>query len=329
MDNYFTNIPLFAYLRTLGIEAAGTTQQGSKCFPTEFAKLKASKTPRPIWNTLQGKVINDVLALIWMDNNYVLFLTTIHEVKGVENHILRSRHRPGITSTNTKIVRPIFGGNHTRMLLIPVLINMYNLFMGGVDIADQRWSYWPTQLRVSRNWLPLFFWCLDTAIINAFILYRIVNITSGVLAKNIMSHRQFREKLYQELILESTSSLRHQCTPSAYIITKHRRSMGASLPNSRFQPGKHIKLSYGSDRKKGYCAYCSWLRGRKRVEGTAETYIRPFDTDLGNGRFGRAYHSNTVPGGLGKRPAQTRGFCSLCKVFLCPSSCFDLYHTRE
>lgn len=84
--------------------------------------------------------------------------------------------------------------------------------MGGVNIADQYRSYWPTQLRVSRNWAPLFFWCSDTAIINAFILYRIVNVTFEVLVKNIMSHPQFREKLYQELILEGTLSLWRQYT---------------------------------------------------------------------------------------------------------------------
>lgn len=42
--------------------------------------------------------------------------------------------------------------------------------MGGVDIAYQRRSYYYTQLRVCRNWLPLFFWLLDTAVINSFLL---------------------------------------------------------------------------------------------------------------------------------------------------------------
>jgi len=41
---------------------------------------------------------------------------------------------------------------------------------GGVDIADQRRSYYYTQLRVCRNWLPLFFWLLDTTVINSFLL---------------------------------------------------------------------------------------------------------------------------------------------------------------
>lgn len=159
------------------------------------------------------------------------------------------------------------------MLLILVLIDMFNLFMGGVDIADQCQSYWPTQLRTSRNWFLLFFWGLDTAIINAFILYYIVNIASGVLAKNVISQGQFREKLYQEHILNGTLLLQRQCTLNAYVITKRRRFTGAPLSNSQFQPGKHIILAFGFNSRKGCCVYCSWLRGRKRVEGTKTKYI--------------------------------------------------------
>lgn len=43
--------------------------------------------PRPTWNTVQGQFINNVLALIWMDNNYIIFLTTIHQVQDAENYI--------------------------------------------------------------------------------------------------------------------------------------------------------------------------------------------------------------------------------------------------
>ncbi|PWW76547.1 hypothetical protein C7212DRAFT_295130 [Tuber magnatum] len=42
--------------------------------------------------------------------------------------------------------------------------------MRGVDIADQRRSYYSTQLRVVRTWMPLFFWLLDTSIINSFLI---------------------------------------------------------------------------------------------------------------------------------------------------------------
>jgi len=46
---------------------------------------------------------------------------------------------------------------------------------GGVDIADQLRSYYHTQLAGRRLWLPLFFWLLDTAIVNSYIIYRMYN----------------------------------------------------------------------------------------------------------------------------------------------------------
>ena len=53
---------------------------------------------------------------------------------------------------------------------IPLLSVNYNDYMRCVDIADQRRSYYYTQVCVCRNWLPLFFWLLDTAVINSFLL---------------------------------------------------------------------------------------------------------------------------------------------------------------
>lgn len=258
------------------------------------------------------------MVLLWMDNNYVLLLTTIHQVKGRENYVWSVRRRPGPTSTNAKVVRPIFGDSHTRRLLIPVVINMYNYFMGGVDIADQRRSYWPTQLRVSRNWLPIFFFFLDTIIVNAFLLYRTTNLHEGALLKDLLDHRQFREKLYQEHLsegstLESNGPMRRPHTVK-------------DLPATRHQTGNHqmIKLPKKITRK-GYCAYCLWVRKEERageeVNAGKPTRKRVFGTALSENLAER------VPKGAGKRATQTRTFCLFCKTFIC-ESCFDLYHKK-
>jgi hypothetical protein len=128
-DNYFSNIPMFKYLRDLGIGACWTPRPNSKLFPPSFTKKKTSLRHRPVWNILEGEVIDEVLSLIWMDNNYVLLLTTIHQVKGVEDYVCRVRRRQGASSTNARLVRLIFGDNPTKRILIPIVIHMYNLFM--------------------------------------------------------------------------------------------------------------------------------------------------------------------------------------------------------
>jgi hypothetical protein len=64
--------------------------------------------------------------------------------------------------------------------------------MGGVDIADQLRGYYGTQLTVQRTWMPLFFWLLDTAIINSYLVLKNIN-------ENI-NQKDFRMQLIQDLI---------------------------------------------------------------------------------------------------------------------------------
>jgi len=59
---------------------------------------------------------------------------------------------------------------HTRDLPILIAIDDYNRFIGGVDIADQLRAGFSTQQRGVKPWRPLFYWLLDSTIINAFIL---------------------------------------------------------------------------------------------------------------------------------------------------------------
>ena len=57
---------------------------------------------------------------------------------------------------------------HTRLLPIPGAIDDYNHYIGGVDIADQLRAGFSTQQRGVKPWRPLFYWLLDSIIINAF-----------------------------------------------------------------------------------------------------------------------------------------------------------------
>jgi hypothetical protein len=57
---------------------------------------------------------------------------------------------------------------HNRLLPIPGAIDDYHHYMGGVNIADQLRAGFSTQQRGVKPWRPIFYWLLDTAIINAF-----------------------------------------------------------------------------------------------------------------------------------------------------------------
>ena len=51
--------------------------------------------------------------------------------------VIRPRNRPSSTSTSASITRPVFGPSPRKDLPIPVVIDAYNHYMGGVDIVNQ------------------------------------------------------------------------------------------------------------------------------------------------------------------------------------------------
>ena len=89
MDNYFSSISLFKYLRDNKIGACETVQTNSANFP-QILKVKKKLD----WNTFSEVVVNDVLAILWIDNGPVTMLSTIHKINGNENRIERVRLWP-------------------------------------------------------------------------------------------------------------------------------------------------------------------------------------------------------------------------------------------
>jgi Transposase IS4 len=189
MDNYFSSVPLFSYLRAKGIGACGTVRPNSRGFPKE---LKVSKRVKMDWNFRSGVVVDDVLAMLWMDNGPVTMLTTIHELEGNAWEIEKERKRPRKSTLNSTKVREVFGDNYEKNLKIPRVIDEYNQHMGGVDLADQLRSYYDSQLTCRRNWMPLFFWLLDIALVNSFKL--------AALKGSKKSQVEFRKELLWSLI---------------------------------------------------------------------------------------------------------------------------------
>lgn len=201
MDNLFTNVPLFVELRSLGIGAAGTTRINAKGFPNSL-KIEREKAKIVLpWGHLSGVVVEGVCCLVWQDNSSVFFMTSFHDI---HQTVLRLRKRPKLSSTNGQVVRGVFGEKSRKALFIPAFIDDYNFNMGGVDIADQLRSYYLIQQIVRRNWLPYFFWLLDTAIVNT---YQITRILLPTKSRQKTSHKRFRIRLARALIISGCTTM--------------------------------------------------------------------------------------------------------------------------
>ena len=164
------------------------------------------------FSEIQETIIKDrfVLVSLWQDSNKVGLCSTIHDSTEWAN---RNRKRPKGTSTLASITKKPFlmfnppigckePYEHTRELPIPMAIDDYNQFMGGVDIANQLRAGFSTQQRGIKPWRPLFYWLLDSTITNAFTLSE--HERKGKLGGKVDSvhsaHWAFREGLVSNLL---------------------------------------------------------------------------------------------------------------------------------
>lgn len=86
----------------------------------------------------------------------------------------------------------------------PKAIADYNTYMGGVDRFDQLMSSYTVSWKSRRWWMKIFYYLLDCAIVNSYIVYR--EVAKDVLPHSkILSHLSFRSKLADELIADFTS----------------------------------------------------------------------------------------------------------------------------
>ena len=144
MDNYYTSPALFQDLRRLGFGACGTVRINRRGIP------QAMKSKLQKGEIISEKVDDKIIALKWMDKRPVTMLTTVHDDSVVTKQ-RRTRAVPG-------------GVEETRK---PVVIERYNEFMGGVDLADQLLLYYGFSHRTLKWWWRAFFHLLEVAIVNA------------------------------------------------------------------------------------------------------------------------------------------------------------------
>ncbi len=75
----------------------------------------------------------------------------------------------------------------------PVVVVTYNHHMNGVDIADQHAVYYSFIRKTVKWWRKLFFWLLETAMVNSYILH------NHVLTPSRPNHLTYRRAIVHEL----------------------------------------------------------------------------------------------------------------------------------
>jgi hypothetical protein len=177
--------------------------------------------------TLQRR---ELVAHAWKDNKQVMVMSTNSQ-----------------PTSRGLVMRKTNDGSRIS-ITCPESIILYNQFMGGVDKGDQLRGYYRCRVKTRKFYKYIFFFLLDVAITNSFILYR--GSTNGK-TKTI---KEFRILLSQELIGDYVS----------------RRRPGRLSHPIKNLPIMHFPVRLrgeGSNSKRGKCGYCSKSK-KKRTDTT-------------------------------------------------------------
>ena len=153
-----------------------------KGVPSEISSLKKNLAKS---NVLRGEgayIRDDVCSYsVWKDTKCVAVMSSEY---------------PGHSETTVvRNVKNKDGKNEKKDVPIPSAIYNYNRFMNGVDRSDQLINYYNVLRQTKKYWKTLFFHFIDIAVVNAYIIYKDLNL----IEKDRMSHLIFRETIVRQL----------------------------------------------------------------------------------------------------------------------------------
>ena len=143
IDNFYTSPQLLSDLLAVRVYYTGTVRPNRKNFPREVIPSNTN-LPSGSFRFATTKVFEskEIVAMWWRNRRDVLALSTMHN-----------------TSITTVMKRPKDVCDK-RPLPCPSIIDDYNLYMGGVDLADQNLSYYSMTTRKTLKWWKKVFWRL-------------------------------------------------------------------------------------------------------------------------------------------------------------------------
>nr|DAA80465.1 TPA_inf: Tpb6p [Tetrahymena thermophila] len=183
MDNFYTSISLFEELSQNKIGAVGTVR---------LDRLKLNKEQK---NEIKKDSLKQTGSISFMQKNmHLLFwYDNNRAVKILSNCIGMEQ----VKSQNIK--NPIKD--------IPLMVKLYNKYSHSVDKRNQLLQYYRTIRRTRKWWKTIFYRLLETSITNSYILYKLKFENTQNMQFSILTHKEFRLRLIQEISQEINSNL--------------------------------------------------------------------------------------------------------------------------
>ena len=313
LDNLFLNLPVAQCLLVMGVYCMGTTRKKAKGVPLSLQRYLDNNSEL-LWDSTIAEIIDgNTVGFIWQDNKPVCALSTAHSLHRPEDRIQRTRRCPRISSENARILNPVFKGQPFKELFIPKAIDDYNHHMKGVDQADQlRANFTCHRKQNYRTWWPLFYFLVDIACVNAYLLWKWSSTANSTYAKRTHNgHRYFMETLCSQLLHFNDPIEKEKQQEKQH---ERRQDYSQSLPLAVLhRHHKHVqRKSFGR---------CKW--GKLHSPGCPRKRSpkkRKFGTDITEETINGV--SEAILGG-----SRTHYECSKCQVWLCiEGACWQQYH---
>lgn len=242
MDRYFTSCALFEFLREKSIRGVGTIMN---CRVPAVVKQKLKTDKALLANgrgAFQELVREDKsMALMkWMDNRSVLVLSSAEGSQPV-----------------TEVKRWDKKANKYVVIPRPNVITAYNNSMGGVDLNDRMISYYRIAQKTKKWPVRFIFHCMDLAIVNSWIEYRLDRKFLGVPNRTIMDLLAFKIYIGECLALDADAKDSNRMQDENYIPPdtsgrEVKTGTFKSVPPAevRHTSNKHLPLCAVDDKQK-------------------------------------------------------------------------------
>ena len=258
IDNYYTKVWLLNSLKEKGIYACGTARTDRSGFPKKIAISSKKGKARGYTKWLMN---GDILAVSWLDNKGVHFLSSIHDPE----------YDPSAKDEEKTVKRKGAKGSKEAIEVpCPPCVHPYNKKMGGVDFSDHITKFYNFRRR-SRKWYRrVLFHLVELAVHNAFIVEDcfIPHKRNG---KLVRKRQAFREELCDQLIGSYRMRSKKVGRPSVAHHSELRfENVGVHIPEYQEKRGecalckKHVKQQHGG---KLTCA-------DKNAKGQSKTFIK-------------------------------------------------------
>ena len=153
-DNYFSSVTLAEDLLDDDLYCIATTRSNRNKWPAQLKNISALN--KSMVRGEAKEVLSEsgrVNCLVWKDNRCVSIIDTVTTSQ----------------STTTTVTRRNKDGTRASVSC-PEAVKLYNTFMGGVDLADQRRKTYSCSRKSRKWWHRLFFFFLDLSVVNGYII---------------------------------------------------------------------------------------------------------------------------------------------------------------